>query len=116
MEKYMNNQILDKISEIVDTIKESDKYQDYLFLYQKLEQNDTAKMLISEIKLWQKQIIRQKTKGIDVSLIEQKIDNNLKKLNKIPLYVDFVNVQAELNDTYQLVKERLDNYFNEIVN
>ena len=43
--------------------------------------------------------------------LEKEIDIILKELNQIPLYVEFVSKQQELNQIYQDLKERLDYYF-----
>ena len=39
MENLQNNSIVSKIDEIIDSIKDSKEYQDYLFLFDKLYKN-----------------------------------------------------------------------------
>lgn len=112
----MNNKILNEVDKIIEFIKESDEYKDYIYLEEKLSNNDKALALIKEIKDTQKEIVKLELKKADVSDLELKIKNNLAKLNKIPLYVEFINKQEELNEMYQIIKMRLDEYFYDKLN
>lgn len=116
MEKQMNNKILDSIDDIIDFIKESDTYKDYTFLKDKLSKNEKANFLIKEIKKNQQELVKKEINNEDIKELENKINNNLKELNKIPLYVEYINTQEKLNDLYQEIKSRLDDYFYEKLN
>lgn len=114
MEKYVNNNILEKVDDIVTTIKESKEYQDYMFLSNKLAKNDKCNNLIKEIKFMQKEIVKKESLGEDSSEMEVKFANLVTQLNAIPLYNEFISKQQELNYIYQTIKEELDNYFNDL--
>ena len=107
----MNNQILNEVDKIIEFIKESDDYKDYIYLKDKLSKHEEANNLINEIKKLQKQAVKQEVNKMDTKELDNKIKENLDKLNKIPLYRDFIDKQEVLNDYYQTIKERLDEYF-----
>ncbi len=107
----MNNKILNEVDKIIEFIKESDDYKDYIYLKDKLSKNERANNLINEIKKLQKQAVKQEVNKMDTKELDNKIKDNLDKLNKIPLYRDFIDKQELLNDYYQTIKERLDEYF-----
>jgi len=107
----MNNKILNEVDKIIEFIKESDDYKDYIYLKDKLSKHEKANDLINEIKTLQKQAVKLEVNKMDTKELDNKIKDNLDKLNKIPLYRDFIDKQEVLNDYYQTIKERLDEYF-----
>ena len=107
----MNNKILNEVNKIIEFIKESDDYKDYIYLKDKLSKNEIENNLINEIKKLQKQAVKQEVNKMDTKELDNKIKDNLDNLNKIPLYRDFIDKQEVLNDYYQTIKERLDEYF-----
>ena len=112
----MNNKILNEVDKIVDYIKETNLYKDYIYLSNKLSKHDKANSLIKEIKDLQKKIVNLELNKEYTKELEDKINSNLDELNKIPLYREFIDKQEELNDMYQTVKNRLDDYFYEKLN
>ena len=116
MEKFVNNNITSKIDEIIDFIKDSKEYQDYLFLFDKLSKNDRCNSLIKQVKTLQKALVKKQAHGQNINELEEEINKLVSELNAIPLYVEFVDKQQELNEVYQSIKIRLDNYFNDLFN
>ena len=116
MEKFVNNNITSKIEEIIDFTKDSKEYQDYLFLFDKLSKNDRCNSLIKLVKTLQKELVKKQAHGQNVNELEKKINKLVSELNTIPLYVEFVDKQQDLNKIYQSIKIRLDNYFNNLFN
>lgn len=116
MENFMNDNILKQVDNIVDIIQNSKEYQDYLFLSNKLKQNKKANTLIKEIKRIQKEIVRKEVLKEDTKELEEELTNLVSTLNQIPLYVEFIEIQKELNENYQMIKERLDDYFYAVLN
>lgn len=116
MEKSVNNEILNKVDEIVSEIKMSKNYQDYLFLKDKLKNNEKATNLISDIKKLQKEIVKKESLRQDITDTDKQLEEKINLLNQIPLYVEFIEKQEELNLTYQLLKQELDDYFNNLLN
>ncbi len=116
MEKFVNNNITSKINEIIDFVKDSKEYQDYLFLFDKLSKNDRCNSLIKQVKTLQKELVKKQAHGHNINELEEKINKLVSELNTIPLYVEFVDKQQDLNKIYQSIKIRLDNYFNDLFN
>lgn len=112
----MNDNILKQVDIIVDIIQNSKEYQDYLFLSNKLKQNKKANTLIKEIKRIQKEIVRKEVLKEDTKELEKELTNLVNTLNQIPLYIEFIEIQKELNDIYQMIKEKLDDYFYQVLN
>ncbi len=107
----MNNKILNEVESIVSFIKESDTYKDYIFLKEKLSNNEKAMSLINEIKTIQKQLVKKEVNNEDIKDLDNLIKEKEEELNKIPLYIEYINKQEQLNDLYQDIKQRLDDYF-----
>ena len=107
----MNSKILNEIDKIIKYIKNTEEYQSYIYLREKLLCNEKANNLISEIKNLQKKIVKLEQEKKDVTKEEERIKNNLAELNKIPLYVEFIEKQEFLDDMYQKIKKKLDEYF-----
>ena len=116
MEKFVNNNITSKINEIIDFVEDSKEYQDYLFLFDKLSKNDRCNSLIKQVKTLQKELVKKQAHCHNINELEEKINKLVSELNTIPLYVEFVDKQQDLNKIYQSIKIRLDNYFNDLFN
>ncbi len=112
----MNSNIIREVDEIIDYIKKSDTYKDYKYLEDKLSKHDKCNKLINEVKEYQRILVKKQLHEEDITDIETKINNNLLELNRIPLYVEFISKQEELNDMYQQIKNELDEYFYSILN
>lgn len=111
MEKFVNSEILEKLDDIIKDIQENDTYQEYQFLFQKLLKHEKANILIKKVKSIQKEMIKKEIKKESISELEKEMNSILDELDLIPLYVEFVSKQQELNQIYQDVKEKLDCYF-----
>ena len=53
----MNNKIIKEVDEIIDYIKKSDTYKDYIFLEDKLSKHDKANSLINSLLNFSRSII-----------------------------------------------------------
>lgn len=107
----MNNEILDKVDEIITYIKDTDEYKDYVLLKGKLESNDKVKSLIKEVKSLQQNLVKAEAYRKDSKELESNYNQKLSELDKIPLYTDYKNSVEKLNEMYQTIKNRLDDYF-----
>lgn len=104
-----NKEILDKIDEIINIIENSSDYQKYLLLKEDLNNNKEIKLLINEIKLLQKDIVHH----IDKKEI---LNEKIRKLESIPLYIEYQNVVSDINNTYACIENRINYYINKIIN
>lgn len=113
MVKSVDNSVLEKVEDLVSTIKGGKEYQEYVELAEKVKKNDKINKMIQEVKSLQKEIVRKENRGQDVENLENLVDVYLNELDRLPLYAEFVEKQRELNEIYQLIKKRLDDYFYE---
>ena len=116
MEKSVNNLILDEVNKLIDCVKSTKDYQDYLILSEKLKKNDKVLGYIDRIKTLQKQIVKKELNGEDISELDTEIKELLSQLDRIPLYVEYINKQKYLNYEYQNIKNILDDYFYKLLN
>ena len=112
----MNNEVLEKVDEIITYIKETDEYKDYILLKDKLESNDKVKSLIKEVKSLQQNLVKAEAYRKDSKELESNYNQKLSELDKIPLYNDYKNSVDKLNEMYQTIKNRLDDYFHNKLN
>lgn len=104
-----NKEILHKIDEIISLIENSSEYQKYLSLKKDLDNDKEITLLISEIKILQKDIVHHLDK-------QEILNKKLKELESIPLYIEYQNTVASLNNTYAIIEQRINNYLNKKVN
>ena len=88
MVNVLNKQILDKVKEIINYIEESDNYQKYLLIKDKLKDDEEINSLLEEIKRLQKILANNKNDKV----IEESLKIKNKELNDIPLYRDYLNI------------------------
>lgn len=105
----MNKQVLDKVDEIIKLIEESDEYIKYLDLRNQINKNKELKTLINEVKVLQKDIVHKIDKK---ELLSRKMD----ELNNNPLYREYNNTLAEINNTYAVIENSLNKYFQDKLN
>lgn len=105
----MNNDILQKVDEIIKTIEESTIYKKYLDLKTQIDKNKELKTLINEVRVLQKDVVH-KIKEKDI------LENKLHELNTHPLYIEYINTLDEINNTFSIIENSLNNYFNSKLN
>ena len=72
---------MEKLDEVVNTIKNSKEYKTVIELKEKMNSNEDINSLVKKIKILQKKYIRTNDKNIKLEL-----DSLEKKLNEIPIY------------------------------
>ena len=105
----MNKEILDKIDEIINLIIDSDDYKKYLELKELINNDKKLLMLINEIKLLQKDIVHK----IDNKAL---LKSKMELLNDNPIYREYNNTLYNLNNTYAIIENSLNNYFKRKIN
>ena len=109
MVNKLNNEILNKVDEIVNFIKNSDDYQKFLLLQEKMNDNKNIINLINEVKALQKDIVHGKDK-------EKKLKEKMNLLDNDPLYREYNNTLSEINNRIAIVENTLNNYFDKKLN
>ena len=104
-----NKEILNKIDEIINLIENSSEYQKYLSLKKDLDNDKEITLLISEIKILQKDVVHHLDK-------KELLNKKIKALESIPLYIEYQNTVASLNNTYAIIEQRINNYITDKIN
>lgn len=104
------NEIEDKIDELFDDLENSKLYKDYLSVKKQLNDNNEIMNLIKEIKRFQKIYVNKKDKNIKI-----KIDEMYDNLNSYPIYVSYIEIKDELENTLKLISDTFSNYFKDIL-
>lgn len=105
----MNKEILEKIDEIIQIIETSPEYLKYLDLKEKIKNHKELMELINRVRVMQKDVLHKKNN-------QNELDKLLNELNNNPLYREYNNVIYEINNTYSIVENSINNYFERIVN
>ena len=107
----MNKEIDNKVDEIINYIKNTDSYKNYLKAKEILDSKEDIKNKIKEIKLYQKQIVN----GIgNKKELENKIKDNLDYLENDITYISYKNYLDEVNNMLNIFENKINNYFNEV--
>ena len=114
----MNRNVLDEVSSLIRFVKEDELYQRYLRLIDQMQKNTSLMELIEMVKKVQRQAVLARERGDQALFLQQdqKEQELLSKLEEYPLYCEFREVQEELNDWFQMIKDTLDDYFFHLVN
>ena len=109
----MNKEILDKVQEIVDFIKETKEYKNYEQAKKLLEQDTYLNKLINDIKDYQKRIVRNPSNKEE---LECKIQETLEELNSSPLYTEYNYYLEEVNNMLIIFENKINKYFEDVFN
>ena len=111
MVRQLNKEILDKVSEIVEYIKNTPDYKGYLKTKELLDKDIKLKELIEKIKKTQKLLVKTK----DLKL-EEELDKLTQELNSNPLYLEYSNYLSEVNNMLAIFENKINKYFNDVFN
>lgn len=112
----MRDRVLSKTDEIIDIIKNSEEYRKYIEVSDKLKDHQEIMNLINDVKSLQKRIVKEESLGRDITFIDEEINKKLKQLEGYPIYLEYIYLQEDLNNSIQLVREKIENYINNITN
>ena len=116
MVKSLNNEVLEKIDDIVSYVKESDTYKRYLEVEEKMKNNLDIMDKINKIKSIQKEIVKLEIDKKDISSLEKEVDEIISNLNTYPIYQEYSYLLEDLNNTFQEIKFIIENYLNNKIN
>ena len=102
---------MEKLDEVVNTIKNSKEYKTCIELKSKMDSNEDINSLVKEIKKLQKKYI-----NTNDSNIKMKLDELENRLNEIPIYHIYLDNLEKVNQMIDYVKEELNNYFDLLLN
>ena len=108
----MNKEIELKVNNIINYIKDTDSFKNYLKAKELLDKRDDLKKIISDIKKLQKEIIKYK----DKKELEIKLNENIKILENDILYNQYTNYLSEVNNMLAIFENKLNKYFDDVFN
>lgn len=106
-----NKEILEKVDEIINYIKESESYKNYLKCKELMNKDKELLELINNIKIYQKKSIKEFKEENKIVLKEY-----MDKLNENPLYLEYLVYQEELNNMLTIFENKINKYFFNVFN
>lgn len=114
MVNQLTNELRESLNEIIEEVKLSKDYQDYLKIEDKLKGNKEITDLISDIKRLQKELVKKEYYQKDLTSVKEEYESKLQKLNSYPLYVVYLESQRKVNEKLQYVRVEIQSFFDEI--
>ena len=96
---------------LVSYIKNTSSYKNCISIKEKMDKNEEICKLVSDIKLLQKKYVNS---NYSEDLLEE-LKNMESNLNEIPIYVEYMNNLEEVNKMIELVKDELNDYFDDLL-
>ena len=112
----MNDNILKKTDELVEYIKSSPDYIKYQQLVERIKKDDEIMNIINKVKTLQKTAVNKEYNKEDVTEINNKIKDNIEKLQTYPIYQEMTYLQEDLDNLFMTIKNMLDDYINKQIN
>ncbi len=104
--------VYNALEEVIQCILQSSSYQTCITLKKQMSENEEITGLIEKIKKVQKKYIRSE---YDPS-IKKELDDLEEKLLNIPVYHMYHDSLEEVNQMIQMVKDTLNDYFQQLLN
>ena len=111
MDKYNNDAIFEQVKKLITTILESDMYQQYLLVEEKMKRNSTIMEQIQQVKQLEKKYVRS---GFQEEALKEQIDTIYQQLKNNPLYRNYEQSFDKVNELFTFLKEDLNDYFQKI--
>ena len=115
MVNYMND-IIDASEKLIESIKNNKEYIKYLNLRKIIQKDQDIMGLINEVKSIQKRIVNLEIKHEDISSLEKELKKKLEILNTYPIYLEFTDLQKEINIMLQVIKNTIEKNLYNITN
>lgn len=118
MEEELKKKVLNQLDNLILEVQKHPLYERYLFLSEKMKHHSSIQSLMSQIKEYQKKEVQNEAMGNQELSLEYhvKIKKLLKELESYPLYLNFIEVQQELDQVFQLIRYQLEDYFQQKLN
>lgn len=106
----MNKEVISKIDTLINTIKSSNEYKEYIELLEKVSLSKEIKELTNEIRLINKKLVL--TPSVE---LESLLSKREKELNEIPLYLEYKYKLEELNNMLTIIKNKVEVFMKDII-
>lgn len=105
------NKVLEDIDDLVELVKTSTEYQEFIKIEEKLNKNSDIKALIAKVKKTQQELVKLEYQKKDIKDKEIELNKYLEQLNNYPLYQDYIDRQNELNNLFSIIKNDINDIF-----
>jgi len=111
MGKFTKADIVERAKELAVMISETEEVDFFKRAEAQINESQTVKSYIEEIKSLQKQAVNLEHWGKKEALkkVEQELDEVNEKLESIPIVQEFQSSQVEVNDLLQLIAHTISN-------
>lgn len=106
----MNKEVISKIDTLINTIKSSNEYKEYIELLDKVNLSNEIKELTNEIRLINKKLVLTPSVELENLLVKKE-----KELNEIPLYLEYKYKLEELNNMLTVIKNKIEVFMKDII-
>ena len=112
MENKSKQDLLKKIDELVELIKDTPNYKKYSELKSVMSKNNDIMTLIKEIKKIEQSIVKKEYNKQDIEKEELKVKELKEELNSFPIYQEYSYIQEDLNNDFQNIKKIIEDSIN----
>ena len=113
MVRQLNKDIESKVDNIINYIKNTESYKNYLKSKELLDKRDDLKELICDIKKLQKNIVKNPH---DKKELQKELDRKVKILEEDFVYNEYTNSLSEVNNMLAILENKLNKYFDDVFN
>lgn len=104
-------EVLEEVDHLFDIIEQSEEYQTYRSLENKMFQNKELIRIIQEIKKKEQELVKKEQFGTSSLKEEKEFEELTTKLEEFPIYQEYQIRQEELNEQFQTILSTLNYYF-----
>lgn len=110
------NEIYNELDELIELIKNTDVYQEYLSILNQMGKSEDINRLVKEIKELQQQAVRKEYKERKpVDNLNKIIEDKINELNNIPLYHEYKYKAEEIYSLLSIISDRIQTCIDEII-
>ncbi len=112
MENKNKEEVLKKLDELIELIKNNYNYKRYAELKEIMSSNKSIMSLMKEIKKLEQCIVKKEYNKLDTNEEEKKLKLLKEELNSYPIYLEYSYLQEDLNNDFQNIKKIIEDSIN----
>ena len=112
MENKNKEELLKKLDELIELIKDTPNYKRYIELKDVMSKNNDIMTLIKKIKKTEQSIVKKEYNKEDTKDEEDILKSLKEELNSFPVYLEYSYLQEDLNNDFQNIKKIIEDSIN----